>query len=157
MRTQEWLWRTVPLPDGPVGVDFCFHVVPSGNFSVVSHSPHGVVLHDSTRLKERARSTLVELLAPWNQRGFQWGAFRLILHLSAAADYKVKNTFSVIAPSVIYRCRWKTNEVTSAGQLFLLAAPLSQSTHTKPVAAVHFHLMHFLSHLFCGLTPCEDT
>lgn len=51
------------LPDGPVGVDLGFHLVSPRHFSIVTHLPHSVVLHHSTRLKEGACAALVELLA----------------------------------------------------------------------------------------------
>lgn len=67
----EWVFREdggerFALPDGPIGVDLCFHPVSTRHFSVVAHFPHRVVLHHSARLKEGARAALVELLALWN-------------------------------------------------------------------------------------------
>lgn len=59
------------LPDWPVGVDLCLHLVSPRHFSVVAHLPHRVVLHHSARLEEGARAALVELLAlcdtPWGR------------------------------------------------------------------------------------------
>lgn len=64
----EWAFREddgegFPLPDGPVGVDLCFHLVSPRHFSVVAHLPHRVVPHHGARLEGGARAALVELLA----------------------------------------------------------------------------------------------
>lgn len=68
----EWVFKVdgggerLALPDRPVGVDLCFHLVSPRHFAIVTHLPHRVVLHHSARLEGGARAALVELLALWN-------------------------------------------------------------------------------------------
>lgn len=55
------------LPDGPIFVDLCFHLISSRNVPVVGHFPHGVVLDHRARFKEGAGATLVEGLTLCHQ------------------------------------------------------------------------------------------